>query len=125
MAGGAWEYVAGIYTGGTSNDDSSKLWDSNNSKYVDKYINTTGSRSTYYGNTDKYGDAVYETSSSGASGYNSWDSSHSYFPISSGPVFGRGGRAYLGNSAGVFAFGGDIGDAKTYLGFRPCLINLD
>ena len=31
MAGGAWEYVAGIYTGGSSNDNRSKLWDSNNS----------------------------------------------------------------------------------------------
>ena len=62
MAGGAWEYVAGIYTGGSSNDNRSKLWDSNNSKYVDKYTNTTDSQSTYYGNTNKYGDAVYETS---------------------------------------------------------------
>ncbi len=125
MAGGAWEYVAGIYIGETSNDNSSKLWDSNNSKYVDKYINTTGSRSTYYGNTDKYGDAVYETSSSGASPYDSWDSCHSYFPISSRPVFGRGGRAYLKESAGVFAFGADTGDGYIHLGFRPCLINLD
>ena len=125
MAGGAWEYVAGIYIGETSNDNSSKLWDSNNSKYVDKYINTTGSRSTYYGNTDKYGDAVYETSSSGASPNDSWDSCHSYFPISSRPVFGRGGRAYLKESAGVFAFGADTGDGYIHLGFRPCLINLD
>lgn len=50
MAGGAWEYVAGIYTGGTSNNNRSILWDSNNSKYVDKYTNTTGQQSTYYRN---------------------------------------------------------------------------
>ena len=55
MAGGAWEYV-------------------------DKYTNTTGSQKTYYGNTDKYGDAVYETSSSGGDFDSSWDSSYSYFP---------------------------------------------
>lgn len=34
MAGGAWEYVAGIYIGETSNDNSSKLWDSNNSNML-------------------------------------------------------------------------------------------
>ena len=37
MAGGAWEYVAGIYTGGTSNNNRSKLLEDSNAKYVDKY----------------------------------------------------------------------------------------
>ena len=67
MVGGAWEYVAAIYKGGTSNDNRSELWEEANSKYVDQYTETTGSQSTYYGNIDKYGDAVYETSSSGRS----------------------------------------------------------
>lgn len=129
MAGGAWEYVAGIYTGVTSDSNRSKLWELKNSKYVDKYTNTIGSRSTYYGNTTKYGDAVYETSNSGEGLYESWDSTHAYFLLpsgnSGGPVFGRGGRAYLGSSAGIFAFGSDIGNAYTHLSFRPCLINLD
>ena len=123
MAGGAWEYVAGIYTGGASNDNRSKLWDSNNSKYVDKYTNTTDSQSTYYGNTDKYGDAVDETSSSGDSGSGSWDSSSSYFPNSSYPVFIRGGRAYFGSNAGVFAFNISSGDASTYNSFRPVVFS--
>ena len=123
MAGGAWEYVAGIYTNGASNDDRSKLWDPNNSKYVDKYTNTTDSQSTYYGNTDKYGDAVYETSSSGNSSTGSWDSSKSYFPCSSSPVFARGGRACNGSIAGVFAFGLYTGAAGTYYSFRPVVIS--
>ena len=123
MAGGAWEYVAGIYTGGASNDNRSKLWDSNNSKYVDQYTNTTGSRSTYYGNTDKYGDAVYETSSSGSSSTGSWDSSYSDFPDSSYPVFFRGGRAGNGSNAGVFAFGNASGGAFTYNSFRPVVLS--
>lgn len=123
MAGGAWEYVAGIYTGGASNDNRSKLWDSNNSKYVDKYTNTTGSQSTYYGNTDKYGDAVYETSSSGSSDTGSWDSSKSYFPVSSYPVFLRGGHAYYVSNAGVFAFSYHAGAANTDYSFRPVVLS--
>ena len=123
MAGGAWEYVAGIYTGGTSNNNRSILWDSNNSKYVDKYTNTTGQQSTYYRNTNKYGDAVYETSSSGYSSTGSWDSSYSYFPDSSYPVFSRGGLATNGSSAGMFAFHGSTGGAYTNNSFRPVVLS--
>ena len=123
MAGGAWEYVAGIYTNGASNDDRSKLWDPNNSKYVDKYTNTTDSQSTDYGNTNKYGDAVYETSSSGNSSTGSWDSSYSYFPYSSYPVFRRGGHAGNGSDAGVFAFSFNTGGAYTNYSFRPVVLS--
>ena len=128
MAGGAWEYVAGIYKGTTSDNlgndtNRSNLWDSSNSKYVDKYTNTTGSQSTYYGNTDKYGDAVYETSSSGGSLTGSWDSGYSGFPYSSYPVFIRGGRASGGSLAGVFAFYNDAGVASTDYSFRPVVLS--
>ena len=123
MAGGAWEYVAGIYTGGTSNNNRSKLWEDSNAKYVDKYTETTGSQSTYYGNTNKYGDAVYETSSSGGGGTGSWDSSYSNFPYSSHPVFGRGGRAYNGSGTGVFAFSDHTGGAGTGSSFRPVVLS--
>ena len=123
MAGGAWEYVAGIYTGGTSNNNRSKLWEDSNAKYVDKYTETTGSQSTYYGNTNKYGDAVYETSSSGNSYTGSWDSSLSFFPYSSNPVFVRGGHAYNGSYAGVFAFGLYTGEAYTNYSFRPVVLS--
>ena len=123
MAGGAWEYVAGIYTAGASNDDRSKLWDNNNSKYVDQYTKSTGEQSNYYGNTDKYGDAVYETSSSGYGDTGSWDSNYSDFPNSSNPVFNRGGRAYNGSIAGVFAFGYYTGNANTDNSFRPVVLS--
>ena len=128
MAGGAWEYVAGIYKGTTSDNlgndtNRSNLWDSNNLKYVDQYTETTGSQSTYYGNTDKYGDAVYETSSSGNSYAGSWDSSYSYFLNSSTPVFGRGAPAYNGSYAGVFAFSDGTGAAFTGNSFRPVVLS--
>ena len=128
MAGGAWEYVAGIYKGTTSDNlgndtNRSNLWDSNNLKYVDQYTETTGSQSTYYGNTNKYGDAVYETSSSGYSSTGSWDSSYSYFPNSSYPVFLRGGPAGDGSNAGVFAFHYNRGVANTLYSFRPVVLS--
>lgn len=123
MAGGAWEYIAGINTDGESNEERSKLWDSNNSKYVDKYTNTTGSQSTYYGNTDKYGDAVYETSSSGNSNAGSWDSCDSYFPYSSYPIFIRGGPACDGSNAAVFAFNDNSGGEDISCSFRPVVIS--
>ncbi len=123
MAGGAWEYVAGIYTGGTSNDNRSNLWDSNNTKYVNKYTKTTGSQSTYCGNTDKYGDAVYETSNSGYSDTGSWGSSYSSFPSSSHSVFSRGGLASDIRCAGVFAFNHNTGGAYTFYSFRPVVIS--
>ena len=123
MAGGTWEYVAGIYTAGASNENRSKLWDFNNSKYVDKYTENVGLQSTYYGNKNKYGDAVYETSSSGDSLSDSWDSSHSGFPNSNAPVFARGGHAASTSSAGVFAFIHNTAEAYTYYGFRPVVIS--
>ena len=128
MAGGAWEYVAGIYKGTTSDNlgndtNRSNLWDSNNLKYVDQYTETTGSQSSYYGNTNKYGDAVYETSSSGVSHTGSWDSCHSLFLFSSFPVFKRGGRAGDGSYAGVFAFYYEWGGATANASFRPVVLS--
>ena len=127
MSGGAWEYVAGIYKGGTTNDNRSKLWDSNNSKYVDQYTVTTdstlNSQEKYYGNINKYGDAVYETSSSGVSRTGSWDSSVAIFPYSSCPVFLRGGRANQGSEAGVFVFDNSAGGVGTNYSFRPVVLS--
>lgn len=123
MAGGAWEYTAGIYTGGSSNDNTSTLWDNSNAKYVDKYTEATGSKSTYYGNTTKYGDAVYETSSSGSSSNGSWDFSNFGFPGPSDPAFTHGGMAYMSGRAGVFALTSGTGKAHTYNSFRPVVLS--
>ena len=129
MAGGAWEYVAGIYKGTTSdnfgnNTNRSNLWDTNNLKYIDQYTETTGLQSTYYGNTNKYGDAVYETSGSGKSYTDSWDSSYSFFPYFSYPVFIRGSHTDKSSCAGVFAFNSHTGEALTNCSFRPVVVNI-
>ena len=72
---------------------------------------------------EQYGDAVYETSSSGTSNTGSWGSSDSVFPNSSYPVFGRGGRAGDGSYAGVFAFNVHTGEAGTSGSFRPVVLS--
>lgn len=123
MAGGAWEYVAGYLSEITALTNYTTLA-SADSKYKDVYAGTSSDRNTNYNaNTGKYGDAVYETSSSGSSNTGSWGSSHSSFPNSSSPVFGRGGRAVNGGNAGVFAFSYGTGDAFTYFSFRPVVLS--
>ena len=123
MAGGAWEYVAGYLSEITALTNYTTLA-SADSKYKDVYAGTSSDGNTNYNaNTGKYGDAVYETSSSGNSNTGSWDSSYSYFPDSGAPVFLRGGHAYNGSYAGVFAFSRNTGDAKTYRSFRPVVLS--
>ena len=123
MAGGAWEYVAGYLSEITALTNYTTLA-SADSKYKDVYAGTSSDRNTNYNaNTGKYGDAVYETSSSGFSGTGSWDSSYSNFPFSSYPVFERGGSAYNGSYAGVFAFHDHTGEAYTSHSFRPVVLS--
>lgn len=123
MAGGAWEYVAGYLSEITALTNYTTLA-SADSKYKDVYAGNSSDKNTNYNaNTGKYGDAVYETSSSGVSDTGSWDSCYSDFPVSSYPVFVRGGRAIVGSYAGVFAFVNGTGEASTYVSFRPVVLS--
>ncbi|MCL2492758.1 MAG: hypothetical protein FWF33_01795 [Clostridiales bacterium] len=124
MAGGAWECVAGYLSELANPLPYYTAMSEADGKYKDKYAGTTASGQTNYDlNTGKYGDAIYETSISGDNYGGSWGNSHAKFPISSSPVFVRGGHAfYEGNDAGVFAFSNYTGEADAYTGFRPCLV---
>ena len=123
MAGGAWEYVAGYLNEVTPLTNYTMLYNAE-PKYKDVYSGTSSDRNTNYNaNKNKYGDAVYETSSSGYSSTGSWDSSYSVFPLSSSPVFRRGGHAINGSYAGVFAFFNDAGTAYTSNSFRPVVLS--
>lgn len=125
MAGGAWEYVAGIlssYKSNSGNYDFTNL-DTYPNKYFDWYAGNSSDKNTNYNaNTNKYGDAVYETSSSSDSYTGSWESSYSFFPHSNYSVFRRGGPANGGSNAGVFAFSYDTGETVTNHSFRPVVI---
>ena len=107
MSGGAWEYVAACLTGYTD-----KL--TQNANYINKYVNVYDSYSSA-----KFGDAVFETSSS--SSLNSWFSDYSSFVSSSFSVFKRGGGYYNGSITGLFCFDGNC-DSFNSFGFRPVCI---
>ena len=112
MSGGASEYVAGCYTNNTN-----YLTDNTDTSYQNKYIDVY----SRYDNS-KYGDAVYETSSSSSSS-NSWFSDYSHFVNASYPVFGRGGNDAYGSNAGLFLFISNyFGVAHNCGGFRPVCV---
>ena len=126
MSGRAWEYVAAY----VNNEDSSLT--SYGSALVNgdaktKNVYSKGSSdnrdSNYSANSGKYGDAVYETSTSG-SGSTSWYGNYSIFTNTSYPFFHRGGNYNSAASAGIFCFNGSNGNAYSDSSFRPVLIIL-
>ena len=109
MSGGSWEYVAACPTGYTG-----KL--TSDSAYMSKYIDVYDSYSSA-----KFGDAVFETSSSSSSS-NSWFSDNSHFVSSGYPVFIRGGECGSGSDAGLFCFSNYNGDSVPNFSFRPVCV---
>ncbi len=107
MSGGAWEYVSACYKGKssllTTNTDSAYI-----SKYIDEY--------TEYSLT-KYGDAVFETSSSNDSGLTAWFSDYAVFVNNDNSIFGRGGYYCEDYKTGLFNFGKSTGGSNEG-GFR-------
>lgn len=112
MAGGSFEYVAGILNTKISNGDNYDFSEVD-PKYYDSY--------TGY-NSEKYGDAVYETSIN-THGSGSWDFDYSNTISEDTPIFRRGGRAGYSTGSGIFCRSSDKGQAYSSNGFRPCLIN--
>ena len=111
MSGGAYEYVAACYTGYTN-----KLTANTDTAYINKYIDVYDSYSS-----SKFGDAVFETSSSSSSS-TSWFSDYSFFVNSYSPVFLRGGYCDNGSSAGLFSFNYLNGGGDGRDGFRPVCV---
>ncbi|MEG3038518.1 MAG: hypothetical protein RR810_06675, partial [Clostridia bacterium] len=107
MSGCGWDSVSTYVNYGTLNVAyGKKLLDNKDSKYVDVYADGGGGATqspNYEANADKYGDAQYEVSISGA-GSDAWSGGNSFFPIPSYTTLVRGGRYSTGTAAGVFAF---------------------
>ena len=85
MSGGAWEYVAGYVNNGNSSltsYGSSLVNGDAKTKNVYNKASSDNNTNNYNANSSKYGDAVYETSTSG-SGSTSWYGDYSYFPNTS------------------------------------------
>ena len=126
MSGGAWEYVAGYVNNGhgnLTNYGSSLVNGDAKTKNVYSKASTDNATNNYNANSSKYGDAVYETSTSG-SGSTSWYGDYSDFPSTGGPFFQRGGHYNGGTDAGVFFFYNYYGGTSSYLSFRPVLVAL-
>ncbi|MDD4066474.1 MAG: hypothetical protein PHH22_00655 [Clostridia bacterium] len=103
MNGGLWEYVAAGLNSNVEN-----TFGSANAKYYEGYSS--------YG--DRYGDAVFETSSS-SSDSTSWHSGRSRFISSGSSFFRRGYNDCL--VASLFAFNSDDGGAYDSISFRSVL----
>ena len=104
MSGGAYEYVMGNYakTAGSSGLTVSGV----PAEHIDIYSGSSVSAS-------HLGDATGETAG--------WYSDYANFVSSSLPWFFRGGYYGNGDSAGVFGFGYNTGEANSYFGFRVVL----
>ena len=124
MSGGAWEYVAAYVNNGNgnlTNYGSSLVNGDPKTKNVYTKASTDSYENNYQQNKGVYGDAVYETSTSG-SGTTSWYGDYSNFPFTSYPFFYRGGSCNSGSSAGVFYFYYGNGNGHSSRSFRPVLV---
>ena len=85
--------------------------------------NETDKKANYQANSNKYGDAIWETSrnDAGITWGLSWNNDYANFPSLEYPFFLRGGHFVSGSGAGVFALGLASGGASYYYGFRPVL----
>ena len=125
MSGGTYEYLATYVNNGNSNltTNGASLVDSR-SVHLKQMYSSRGvydySDINYNENKGRYGDAVYETSTS-AEGSDSWYGKYSYFPSNTYPFLRRGG-CYNISASGLFSFSDGTGIKDTGSGFRPILI---
>ena len=127
MSGGLWDRAmgnmaaegGGFYAGG-SGTWSTGLYPT--LKYYDRYTyGATYNDVTAY-KRGKLGDATKEILKKSGSDNNGWYSDYSWFPVSGGPWFGRGGHAGNGSAAGVFVFSRHWGAAGSHYGSRVALV---
>ena len=124
MSGGALEFVAAYVNNSYATSTGSSLVNGDaKTKNVYSKASSDSYENNYNANSGKYGDAVYETSTSG-SGTTSWYGDYSHFPSTGTPFFKRGGVYNSGTSAGVFYFGHNNGFSHSDNSFRPVLVAL-
>ena len=122
MSGGAWEYMANYLGSFTENkfiSDFLKI----EPKYQTPYAGTGSVDDrikNYEANKEKYGDAIWETSS-GLNAHSSWNGDCSYFPYADYPFFLRGGAYTNGTDGGQFYFSNDKGGSYDNDSFRIVL----
>jgi hypothetical protein len=118
MSGGTSEYVMAVSATATASSGFTTLPDS---KYYDSYSNITSSETgSYTSNSNKKGDAIYETSSSGG-GNTSWYGDSSSMILAAQPWFRRGGVYVSAAAGGMFSFERYDGKATSIATFRPVI----
>ena len=123
MSGGTIEYTASYVNNGNPNLTTycSSIINAA-SQYKDVYASGGDTQSgNYEANSGKKGDAIYETSAASA-GATSWYGDHSYMPVSTVPVFLRGGDYYNTTTSGIFHFSRISGEANLGITFRPVVL---
>ena len=126
MSGAHQEFVAGYVNNGNENLQTYGGNLTNNVGISNKYktVYTKGEEDSkennYNANSDKVGDAIYETSKE-SSGVTAWLSDYSVFPNDSSIFFLRGGLYHSRSSAGIFYFYGNYGGAESYSSSRLVL----
>ena len=125
MSGGVFEYMADYLANGTTSYVT-YFKENVSNRYKTEYkgdgptTSTEDRTANYEANSDRYGDALWETSN-GAGGYYGWNQDYSDFPFLSSSFFARGDAYNDGAGAGVFAFGQANGSAFYRCSFRPVL----
>ena len=125
MSGGALEYMANYLANGETSYVTYFKQNVGN-KYKTEYQGSGATSSTedrtanYEANSNRYGDAAWETSN-GANGQYSWNNDYSNFPDLSLPFFIRGGSFRSSSNAGLFCFINATGRTVSDYGFRPVL----
>ena len=125
MSGGAWEYMADYLANGTRSYVT-YFKENVDSKYKTEYkgdgatSSAEDRTSNYEANSDRYGDALWETSD-GANDQNSWNQDYSVFSYLDHPFFLRGGGFGSSATAGLFFFYSAYGGTHFSYGFRPVL----
>ena len=128
LSGGSWENTAAYISDGEISKYGKNIESDgqNNTKYKNVYsynTSNTNSGNNYNANTSKIGEAIWETSTSGAGDKpTSWNQDNSSFVNSTGAFSARGGHYDRNTSAGTFAFGYTNGVGGYMNGFRAVLI---
>lgn len=127
MVGGAWERVTSYINNSSPflATYGSSILNANN-KYKDVYAigSPDAGANNYQANANVFGNAIYETSSTGLSS-TSWYGDFSQMPFSSNPWLVRGGYGYNSVDAGMYSYRQMIGSAATTISFRPVIVVLD
>ncbi len=126
LSGGLWEWTAGYIAPETGNYQTyggSLKGESN--QYKSKYAGVSATDETNYketANINRIGEAIWETSTSGAwPSTTAWNSDYTCF-VSTSPFIVRGGTRIDNYAAGMFSFARGTGYNVFDVGFRSVLI---